>query len=193
MQSSHDMKSFVVDLLKEKLSPFYYYHNDAHTLYVADKVLEIGQQENCSEKELDLLQAAALWHDSGFINSYNNHEKESCILARQCLPDYGYSPADITSICGMIMATRMPQSPKNKAETIIADADLEYLGTKDVEEKAAALFKELQHLNPSLTQAQWLKTQVSFLQAHHYFTRFCKENIAPAKQLYLERLLHSRI
>ena len=192
MQSNRDMKSFVVGLLKEKLSPFYYYHNHVHTLYVADKVAEIGKQENCTAKEIALLTAAALWHDAGFINSYSNHEKESCLLVRKYLPDYGYSAADIDTICGMIMATRMPQSPANKTEAILADADLEYLGTSSVTEKAADLFRELQHLDPSLTPAQWLKTQVSFLQTHHYFTRFCKENREPVKQVYLSRLLHNR-
>ena len=183
------MKPFVEDMLKTKLSPFYYYHNVHHTLYVYDKVIEIGQQENCSEKEIALLKAAALWHDTGFINSYANHEKESCILAQRYLPEFGYPPADINTICRMIMATRMPQSPQNKAETILADADLEYLGSAGVEEKAEDLYKELQHLNPSLTKAQWLKTQISFLQAHRYFTRFCKENRQPAKQVYLNKLV----
>ena len=71
-----------------------------------------------------------------------------------------------------IMATKMPQSPQNKAETILADADLEYLGSGTVEEKAEDLYKELQHLNPTLTKAQWLKTQISFLQAHRYRVGF---------------------
>jgi uncharacterized protein len=191
MQSSQYMKSFVVDLLKKKLSPFYYYHNYEHTLYVTDKAIEIGQHENCTEKEIELLAAAALWHDAGFINTYANHERESCLLARQYLPDYGFSTTDTNAVCGMIMATKIPQSPQNKSEAIIADADLEYLGTTTVDVKADNLFKELQYLNPSLTKAQWHKTQISFLQTHRYFTRFCKENRAPVKQAYLSRLVNA--
>jgi len=191
MQSSQDMKSFVLGLMKEKLSPFYYYHNCGHTLYVMEKAIEIGQYENCTEKEINLLETAALWHDSGFINTYANHEKAGCLLARQYLPGYGYSATDTAIICGMIMATKMPQSPKNKLEEIIADADLEYLGTPDAEEKAGSLFKELQYLNPFLTKTQWHKTQVSFLQTHQYFTRFCKENREPVKRAYLWRLINN--
>ncbi|MEP6748611.1 MAG: phosphohydrolase [Bacteroidota bacterium] len=186
---SSQMKLFVIAVLKEKLSPFYYYHNCEHSLYVMEKAIEIGAYENCTEQEIDMLTTAALWHDSGFINTYYNHEKESCLLARQYLPGYAYSPADIDLICGMIMATKMPQSPQNKLETIIADADLEYLGTNLVEEKAGDLFKELQHRSPSLTEMQWHKTQISFLQAHHYFTQFCKEKRAPLKQAYLQKLM----
>lgn len=189
--SLQQMKLFVVDLLKEKLSPFYYYHNYGHTLYVFDKVIEIGQQEDCTEKEIDLLSAAALWHDAGFINTYNNHEKAGCQLAQQYLPAYGYDATDINTICGMIMVTKMPQHPQTKLETIIADADLEYLGTYTVEEKAANLFRELQHINPSLTKAQWHKTQVGFLQKHQYFTHFCKENREPVKREYLWNLVNN--
>jgi uncharacterized protein len=189
MQSNTYMQSFVVDLLKKKLSPFYYYHNYEHTLYVQEKAIEIGGHEACTAEEIDLLRAAALWHDSGFINTYNGHEEEGCLLARQYLPAYGYSNDDIGKICGMIMATKIPQQPKNKLEEIIADADLEYLGTDAAATTAEKLYKEQQHLDPLLTETAWNKTQISFLQKHHYFTRFCKEQKEPLKLLYLNKLL----
>lgn len=188
MQSSQPMKDFVTGLLKNKIPAAYYYHNCEHTLYVADKVIEIGQHENCTARELDLLVAAALWHDAGFINVYNNHEKESCLLAQKYLPQYGYAAADINTICGMIMATKMPQSPHNKLEQIIADADLEYLGTAQADAIAENLFKELQLRNASFSREQWYKTQLSFLQNHQYFTRYCKEYKTPLKYDYLQRL-----
>ncbi|MEO5681693.1 MAG: HD domain-containing protein [Chitinophagaceae bacterium] len=191
MPSKLPMKDFVTGFLQNNIPPGYYYHNYIHTLYVTEKVVEIAEYEKCSPAEIELLQAAALWHDTGFINTYAGHEAESCRLARQYLPAYGYSPGDINRVCGMIMATKMPQSPQNKLETIIADADLEYLGTSTVQEKADSLFRELQYLNPSLTKLQWHKIQVSFLQAHHYFTQFCKEKRDPFKQVYLDGLLHS--
>ena len=90
----------------------------------------------------------------------------------------------------MIMATKIPQSPQNKLEEIIADADLEYLGTESAGVKADLFFNELQHLNPSLTKAEWDKTQISFLQQHHYFTGFCKENREQVKTAYLQWLIN---
>lgn len=184
------MKAFVIDLLKTNLSLFYYYHNPDHTLYVKEKVIEIGGHENCTEKEIDLLCAAVLWHDTGFINTYAYHEEESCVLARQYLPEYGYSPGEIETICGMIMATKIPQSPKNKLEEIIADADLEYLGTVNAKKHADALFRELQYLNPSLSNKEWNQIQISFLQKHQFFTKYCKENREPEKLKYLENLIN---
>jgi predicted metal-dependent HD superfamily phosphohydrolase len=184
------MEDFVVDLLKNNLSQYYFYHNYKHTLYVRETAIEIGKFENCTEKELDLLNTAALWHDTGYTKTYVNHEEESCKLARQYLPGYGYSAADIETIIGIIMATKIPQLPKNKLEEILADADLEYLGTNTFKIKADDLFREIQHIKPSLTQADWDRSQISFIQKHHYFTRFCKERREPVKQVYLNELLH---
>jgi len=192
MQSSMSMKEFVISLLKDRIPTSYYFHNYEHTLYVMDKAIEIGQHEKCTPKEIKLLSTAALWHDTGYINIYAGHEEESCVLAKQYLPGYGFSDKDINKICGMIMATKIPQLPKNKLEEIIADADLEYLGTKGEAEIARHLFKELQSLTPSLTKAAWHKTQISFLQTHQYFTGYCKKNKEPIKQSYLKSLLNNK-
>lgn len=190
MHINQQMQDFVISLLKNKIPTAYFYHNYEHTLYVIDKAVEIGQHENCTPKEMELLSAAALWHDTGYINTCDGHEAESCVLAQKYLPEYGFMMDDINSICGMIMATKIPQSPQNKLEEIIADADLEYLGTESAGVKADLFFNELQHLNPSLTKAEWDKTQISFLQQHHYFTGFCKENREQVKTAYLQWLIN---
>ena len=189
MQNNLSMRTFVAELLKGNIPSYYYYHNYEHTLYVADKAIEIGKGEDCTEREIELVNAAALWHDTGYIKTYKDHERESALLATQYLPVYGYSEEEINSISGMIMATGVPQSPKNKLEEIVADADLEYLGTDEAGHKAELFFKELKHLDPSLTHEKWDRKQISFLKSHHYFTRFCKETKERAKSLYLESLL----
>jgi uncharacterized protein len=186
MQSKQQMKELVIDLLKNNLSKDLHYHNPEHTLYVLEKAIEIGRNEGCTDEELNLLEAAALWHDTGYTKTYRNHEEESCLNARHYLPGFGFSTEEIEKICGMIMATKLPQSPKNKLEEIIADADLEYLGTSTFEAKADSLFRELQFINPALTKETWNHTQKLFLQKHHYFTRFCIVNRAPAIQEYLK-------
>lgn len=186
------MKDFVIDLLKSKIPYKYYYHNYEHTLYVLDKVIEIGTFENRSAKELQLLAAAALWHDTGYINTYKGHEEQSCVLARKYLPEYGHTMDDIELVCGMIMATKIPQSTQNKLEEIIADADLEYLGTSHAAVMANHLFKELNALNPLLTEEAWNNIEIDFLATHHYFTGYCKANKEHNKQAYLKSLINNK-
>jgi uncharacterized protein len=188
MQNKSQMQEYVLDMLRRDLPKQYHYHNPEHTLYVQEKTLEIARYEGCSEDELNLLDIAALWHDTGYTRIYGNHEEQSCLLARQYLPEYGLSADDIDTICDIIMATKIPQSPKNKLEEIIADADLEYLGTETFEAKSRDLFHELQSLNPLLTIDKWNQMQISFISKHKYFTRFCKEYREPIKQNHLNEL-----
>ena len=190
MHINMEMKEFVINLLDDNLPEFYYYHNYEHTLYVADKAIEIGIQENCTGEELRLLNAAALWHDTGLIHIFIGHEEESCKLAKEYLPQFGFKVEEINKICGMIMATKIPQSPKNKLEKIIADADVEYLGTANASTWAEKLFKEQQAMNPLLTKEEWNETQISFLN-HHYFTEYCKKEKEPLKEKYLDKLLNN--
>jgi uncharacterized protein len=185
------MRNFIKNLLSDKLPKTYFYHNSDHTMYVLDKALEIGKHEGCSKEELKLLSTAALWHDTGYIKMYSNHEEESCNLARHHLPAYNFTESEIEIICGIIIATRIPQRPTTKLEEILADADLEYLGTQTFEIKSDCLFRELQSMNALLTEAKWNQMQISFLQKHHYFTRFCIENRDPVKQIHLNKLLLS--
>ncbi len=192
MHINQQVHDFVINLLKTKIPATYHYHNYDHTEYVTDKVVEIGKQENCTEEEIKLLTTAALWHDTGYIHTYTGHEEESCLLARQYLPGYGFTTADIDNICGMIMATKIPQSPQNKLEEIIADADLEYLGTSNAAVLANNLFKELNALNPLLTEEAWNNIEIDFLTTHCYFTGYCKANKEHIKQSYLQSLINTK-
>src|SRR5882672_3854542 len=122
---------FILNKLENELPKTFYYHNVDHTRDVRAAAGKIGRAERISEHEMELLLTAACYHDSGFLVALNEHEVESCLLAKENLPAFGFCKEDIDRVCGMIMATRLPQSPKNKLEQILADADLDYLGRDD--------------------------------------------------------------
>jgi ribonuclease HI len=73
-------------------------------------------------------------------------------------------------------------------EEIIADADLEYLGTDEAEKQAQWLFEELRVLNPYLHEELWKRTQVFFPDHHHFFTSYCKMHKESVKLQYLNGL-----
>jgi len=189
MQNKLAMIEFVKQLLLDKLPVNYYYHNFTHAQYVLKKTTEIGRQENCSKKDLSLLKTAALWHDVGFINKNIGHEEEGCLIVKKYLPDYSYTNSEIEIICGLIMATKIPQSPNTKLEQIIADADLAYLGARGAHSKAKLLFKEMQSLNPTLSEEEFIDIQISFLQNHRYFTAYCQNKTTIGKLEYLKSLM----
>lgn len=162
---------FITNKLKEELSANYTYHNIDHTNDVYQAAESLGRQENISEADMKLLLTAALYHDSGFLKFSTGHEEESCRIAAKALPEYGYSEMDINLICGMIRATRIPQSPKTHLERILADADLDYLGRNDFFEVGDRLFTELHLLGKIASKAEWDKLQLEFMQDHSYFTK----------------------
>ncbi len=178
----------VVGILNTKISEDLSYHSTAHTLYVLDKAMYIAEKTGVTKKELFLIKLAALYHDIGFINGIENHEKESCKIAKRSLKKFGISKTDIDKILGMIMATQIPQSPKTMLEKIVADADLEYLGTKNFKAFADLLFKEKKFQDKKLTRSAWNKIQKDFILSHHYHTAYCKRYKAFRKMRNLEML-----
>jgi hypothetical protein len=117
-----------------------------------------------------LLKVAALFHDSGFLHVYKEHEEKGCMIAKEFLPVFGVSEKQLQQIFGMIMATRIPQQPKNYLEEIICDADLDYLGRDDFYPIGKTLYHEWKAFGFVRDEEDWNKKQVRFLEAHHYFT-----------------------
>lgn len=184
----HAAKAFILDKLERELSHQLYYHGVHHTLDVLYTIEELCYLEKVSPYEELLLKTAALFHDSGFIVSNKEHERLSCQIARENLPGYGYTAVEIERICGMIMATRIPQSPKDYLETIICDADLDYLGRDDFYDIGSTLFEELKAYDILHSEEAWNRVQVSFLEKHAFFTQTNRKRRAPKKQRYLEEL-----
>lgn len=174
--------------LENSLPSWLYYHSPDHTKYVLKQAIHIAEIENISNDDLYLLKVAALYHDSGFLISPKNHEKVGCQIAGKDLKEYGLDAQQIKKICGMIMATRIPQKPETKLEMILADADLEYLGTNNFEEFGLQLYKERLHFHPNMTLDQWNEIQIEFISNHHYHTDFCKKYREPKKLANLEMI-----
>ncbi len=178
----------VLKTLKDELPNYSKYHSVEHTKYVLEKAIYIASKEQVSGHDLFLLKIAALYHDIGFIKSNIEHEAIGCDIVRNELPRYGISGEDVDIICGMIMATKIPQHPKTHLEKILADADLEYLGTKHFKTVSELLYKELKHYNPNLTRSEWNSIQINFIQNHQYHTKFCRRYKSFRKEKHLEEL-----
>ncbi|GAB3898696.1 hypothetical protein GCM10028803_18650 [Larkinella knui] len=181
-------EEFILAKLKRDLSPTLYYHGIHHTLDVVEAASQLAHAENITDPDaLLLLRTAALYHDCGFISTYQGHEAEGCRYARETLPQFTYNSEQIERICGMIMATKIPQSPTNLLEEILCDADLDYLGRPDFGPIASTLFEELKERNFVCDEPAWNRIQVSFLESHHYWTQTATVLRQASKQ---ERLAH---
>jgi uncharacterized protein len=189
MRNYKAIEEFMMQRLQNNLPPDLYYHAAHHTMDVLHAAELIGADEKLSEHDFFLLKVAVLYHDSGFLNSYGEHEEAGCKLAKTDLPGFGLNEEEIEIICGMIIATKLPQNPKTPLEKIIADADLDYLGTGEFETISNTLFEEAKIYRNIKTRQQWDQIQANFLSRHHYFTNFCIQNREPEKQRHLKEIL----
>ena len=178
-------KAFILEKLEKELSEQLSYHGKHHTLDVLAIAKELCAAENIGPYDTILVKTAALYHDSGFTISNKDHETLGCQIARSSLEQFYYSSGEIETICGMIMATKIPQSPKNSLEEIICDADLDYLGGDEFHLIGDKLKRELMERDAVTSDKQWDELQVKFLESHTYFT---KTAIKLRRQNKLDRL-----
>jgi predicted metal-dependent HD superfamily phosphohydrolase len=169
------------------------YHGIHHTFDVLQAGLLIAETEKVSKKDVHILRLAIWLHDSGFTRTYKGHEEAGCDIAKEMLPAFRISMEDIEVICGLIRATKIPQTPDTLLERIICDADLDYLGRDDVYEIADTLYQEIKNKIGKLKENDWNELQISFLEAHNYFTKFSKKHRAPSKTRYLKELKRTKI
>jgi uncharacterized protein len=179
----------VLSELETLLSERLYYHGVHHTIDVVKQSLAIAKREGIKTKEdLLLLQISALYHDSGFLVTYKDHETASCSKARKELPFFDFSEPDITRVCGMIEATRIPQQPGNLLEEIIADADLDYLGRTDFQTISNTLQAEFISYGIVSSPSAFEELQLRFFESHEYFTKSSQQLRGPVKKLHYEEL-----
>ncbi|WP_445431131.1 HD domain-containing protein [Chryseobacterium indoltheticum] len=176
------LNKIILKRLRENLPEHLSYHSVMHVKDVIDSVEKIAKSEGVNDEDLVLLKTAALFHDTGFLFGSKNHEEKSCEIAAEYLLEYGFSQDQLDKINGMIMATKIPQTPKNHLEQIVADADLDYLGRDDFFVIGDKLFEELSMFGIVNSERDWNLLQEKFLESHHYFTETAINNRNQKKQ-----------
>lgn len=175
--------AYALTRLKNELSAKLTYHNFWHTHEdVLPASQRLARSMGVSAEDLQLLEVAAVFHDFGFLEKRANHEMVGARMVAQVLPGFGFSGRQIEAVIGMIMATRLPQSPCNLLEEILADADLAVLGRQDFMVRNAALRQERANFGQTVPLKRWCEQQVAFLKDHAYFTAVAQTLYNKSKQ-----------
>ena len=167
-QSYNELKEFVFEQITNRLHPQYTYHAVSHISMVLRDATFLCHKLHVESNDIRLVQTAACLHDFGFVYNHTDHEERSCEESRGLLPNYGYTDEEIERICEMIMATKIPQSPKTLLDKILCDADLFYLGSNYYFEIAHLFKMELQSIGVLHSEEQWQDIQISFLENHKF-------------------------
>ncbi len=165
------LRKFVLKELEDKLPEDLYYHNIGHTYDVLKAVENLASHYELNTEDFLLLQTAALTHETGMMINRIGHEEAAVTYIKDLLPEYGYNEDQINRISSMILATKMPQNPKNLLEEILCDADLDYLGREDYHIISHKLRLEWIHFEGYTDCLSfWYNEQIRFLENHQYFT-----------------------
>ena len=77
------LHSIIIGKLEKDLPGFLTYHNAKHTKEVLHNVNHLAASENIEGEDLILLQTAALFHDTVFLETYEDHETASSKIAKE--------------------------------------------------------------------------------------------------------------
>jgi len=183
-------RQYALERLERELPPMLLYHSLAHT---RDDVVPAAERlaalEGVDGEALLLLRTAAFYHDLGHVEQYTNHEAIATRIAAQVLPHFGYSAPHIQVISGLIMATKLPQSPRTLLEEIMADADLDVLGRDDFFTRNQDLRAERAALGVPTTDEEWYSGQLEFIQSHRYFTAAARTLRDARKKQNIEEMI----
>lgn len=188
-----DVEKYVSDFYFDHPNPTIVYHNQDHTNYVVNAVIQIANHYQLDDADFFTVVTAAYFHDLGYMmnteNHVENHEELGAEKAVAFLTEKQVDAALAAQVKNCILATKIPQHPEGLLEKIVCDADLFHLGTAEFTSKSKLLRKEIEIIKGiTIDKSQWRKKNISFLQQHHYFTDYCQLLLGHAQQETLEKL-----
>jgi len=177
-------EDFVSNLLKDKLSNLYSYHNFNHTFTVVTAVKELCKKEDVEADDKEALLVAAWFHDTGYVHGYENHENTSTKIAEDFLKEKGKSEEFITLVSSLILATAKEYEPKTHLEKIIKDADYAHLMGTEYTTTCELLRLELKNTGiVSFSNAEWTRENLNFLlNKHRFYTDYALRKWQPLKE-----------
>jgi HD superfamily phosphodiesterase len=190
----NNAEQFVFDLLKNELDQTYLYHNHKHTERVLKSTREIIENSDVSKEEAQILEIAALFHDTGYIDGSENHEERSVEIATKFLKEQDVKQDFIDSVSHCIMETKFKDEPTTKLGKIIRDADASHFGKKYFSEASEFLRKELElRQNKVYSPSEWRNENIRVLaKKHQFYTDYALKNWQAEKDKNLSKLFKAK-
>jgi len=166
------------------------YHDARHTMDVIQATERIALAEGVDERSIMLLKIGALFHDTGYLYGHDQHELRSVEIFREQAIGYSIDENSLNTIEELILSTRVPQSPHNHLESILCDADLDYLGRRDFPVLSEFLYLELLSHKRVKDREEWNNRQLQFFESHTFYTQYARDHRSERKKQNLSDLKH---
>ena len=165
------------------------FHNTIHIKEVVAAVERMARYYRLDEKDSAVVIIAAYFHDVGYCSGGKiAHEQRSADLAEAFLKDKDVDGELITAVRGCILATQMPQAPKNILEEIVCDADLFHFGSDWFEVRNKLMRQEAEGAGDPKSKEDWRRNTIRLMQDHTYHTQYARELLDQKKQQNIDSL-----
>ena len=184
-----ESENYISALLGQKLAANFIYHNFSHALRIKKYADTIGKQTGLTADEMNILRICALFHGAGYVNSYEQYNEESMLIASAYLAGQGLDQQTTGHVSDIIRALKQPQDPKDKIAEVLCDADMMYIATENAIEQIDLLYEETAMLKPNFKKRLAFEKQcIHSFTTHTYFTEYGKTVLQPIKEAAVRRL-----
>ncbi|RDC55671.1 HD domain-containing protein [Pedobacter chinensis] len=188
-QLQEDVEKHVSDYFHTHNDPRLVYHNFEHTKEVVNATQQIANHYQLNEQDFFAVTVAAYFHDTGYFEDALDHEAKGAELADEFLRQHNVGTEIREQVKSAILATKMPQNPKNQIDKIICDADLFHLGLPDFRKKGKLMYKEVELIyKKDITKLEWRKKDIQFMESHRYHTDYAVLLLNDQKQKNISKL-----
>jgi HD superfamily phosphodiesterase len=185
-------EEYVTGLFERKIDSTYTFHSLAHTQRTVKNAMRFCEVNLVSSTEQEIVLLAAWLHDCGISDSYEDHENKSIEIAKQFLEEHKYPEENLERVISCINSTKPEKKSENLLEKILHDANLIHIGKKNYFKRNKELYKEQKSiLNSSISNREWLKTNIKFISENDFETEYARENFADQRLLNLVTLQES--
>ncbi|WP_341841511.1 Pycsar system effector family protein [Chitinophaga caseinilytica] len=170
--------------------PVLVYHNLMHTSQVVQAADQIAAYYRLSDTDHLIVMLAAWFHDMGYLEGERAaHESAGADAVIAFAKEQGLPEATGRAAADCVLATKIPQQPKNLLEQIVCDADLFHLGSKEFSKRNKLLRTEAElSAGKKISSAEWTRTSIQFLESHQYHTAYARTLLNPQKEDNIEKL-----
>ncbi|WP_432713148.1 Pycsar system effector family protein [Pedobacter sp.] len=190
MDALDQVKTYVTGLFKTTAREKLFYHNLSHTENVVENAVKMANYYQLSDRETFILSAACWFHDVGYLQGFDEHERIGAKVANDFLLEKNVGKDIVDEVVACIMATKMPQQPQGLLQEIMCDADLYHLGTPLFKEINKELRNEMELMcNKHISKEAWREQNINFLQGHHFHTTYAQKFLQAGKTANINALL----
>lgn len=185
-------EAYVAAYFAEHMPAKYVFHDLEHTVQTVGAVKMLAEACQLEAHQTDLLVLATWFHDTGYAQGPEDHEERSCAIAEAFLKEK-IPNEDLQVVLRCILATKIPQQPKDLLEQIICDADLSHLGMKSYWERNSKLRQEFALTRQEFTNDKaWVEFELDFMLAHEYHTEAARALFNKRKAKHIQQLIKQK-